>query len=90
MNVRGVIKPRKGSPVTTVEASVATAPGVTDLGASQVTAFIQAHDTYSKSVLATLSLSTKEARELGARLIKTADDADYSAELEATRTTRRS
>lgn len=57
-------------------ASVSTAPGVTDAGVSQVTAFILADNGPARDVVARLNLSTKEARDLAAQLIANADAAD--------------
>lgn len=47
MRVRAVVKPRKGSSMTTVTGSVQTAPGVTDQGSPQVTVWVRAHDEFA-------------------------------------------
>lgn len=61
-------------------ANVTSAPGVTNLGAPQVTAYIAALDAFQiPDIVAHLVLSTSEARELAARLTKAAGEADALA-----------
>lgn len=58
-------------------ARVAVSPGVTDYGMPQVTALISAVDTYDMpTVVASLRMSSAEAREVAARLLRDADAAD--------------
>lgn len=61
-------------------AEIATSPGVQDSGAPQVTSFINAIDCYDqRAVVASLRMSTAEARDYAARLIDAADKADAMA-----------
>ena len=58
-------------------ATIATAPGKTDLGAAQVQVIVNALDSYDiASVVATLTMSSAKARELVAQLVASADKAD--------------
>lgn len=79
MLVRAVIRPRKGSSTTSTFGMVATAPGVTPLGVPQVTCWVRARDTHEDLVIAILSLSAAEARDLAAHLTKNADAAEIAA-----------
>lgn len=61
-------------------AHVAVSPGVTDHGMPQVTALISAIDAYDfPTVVASLRMSSAEAREVAARLLRDADAADRLA-----------
>jgi hypothetical protein len=58
-------------------AQVITTPGVTGMGASQVIVCVSALDSHGlPDVVASVRLSVAEARDLAARLIATADEAD--------------
>jgi hypothetical protein len=77
MEIRGVIRPRKGSSRTLSPGSIATAPGTTPLNAPRVTVFIKSRDCYDiETIFATLSLTPTEARALAAALAKHADESD--------------
>jgi hypothetical protein len=76
MLIRAIINPRKGSSKTSATASISSAAGVGLNGAAQVNMFMNAHDPYGmRSVVATLTLSPAEARDLAERLRKHADEA---------------
>lgn len=61
-------------------ACVAVSPGVTDQGMPQVTALISAIDAHDFPVMvASLRMSSAEAREIAASLLRDADAADRMA-----------
>ena len=65
-------------------ARVTVAPGAPEMGAPLVTAQIVAHDTYDlPETICSLRLSVYEARDLAARMSRTADEASGEADRKA-------
>ncbi len=63
-------------------ARVASSPGVTDQGMAQVMTVISALDVYDiPTVVASLRMSITEARDVAARIVAAADEADRLAAL---------
>lgn len=73
--------PAKVSGIPT--ARVAVSPGVTDQGMPQVNSVISAYDAHGMpTVVASLRMSSAEAREVAQRLLREADVADRMAKSE--------
>jgi hypothetical protein len=67
-------------------AQVATSPGVTDQGMPQVMSVVSALDTHGfPVVVASLRMSSSEARAVAARMVAAADEAEESARREGSK-----
>ncbi len=80
MEIRGVIKPRKGSSTTVARAGVSVAAAVTPVGVPRVTCFVRSKDHHDiESMFGVLHLSPTEAREIAARFVACAAQAEADA-----------
>jgi ABC-type nitrate/sulfonate/bicarbonate transport system substrate-binding protein len=67
----------KTKPTGIPAAEITAAPAVTDAGASQVKVFVSSLDEHSLlTTLAVMTLSTKEARDLAARILNAVHKAE--------------